>query len=314
MKLNDRYNREFKKLRVSLTNLCNLSCVYCVPDGKETTKLTSRFSDKNRVLATIKDLNAHLSLEKIRLTGGEPLLHPEIKEIIEGIANLGIEQISITTNGIGMSEKIIELKSLGLTSVNISLDASTDHTFEQITGFNKFDKVISAVEKCVETGLEVKLNSVILKGQNEDEILPLLDFAQKTGIEIRFLELMKMGKVKSYFDHFYISADDIVQQISTQYSVIETGRPETSTTRYYELNTGYRFGIIQNESKPFCKDCDRLRLGSDHKLYGCITAEEGIEIPTETNRLDWETTLGLAMNQKQDVFKGSQTSMITIGG
>jgi len=309
---NDKYNRTFKKLRISLTNLCNLSCVYCVPDGKETTKLTSRFAETDKVLKTVSELHDRLNLEKVRLTGGEPLLHPEIENIISGLNRIGIPDISVTTNGVGMSGKVARLKEHGLSSVNVSLDASTESAFQEITGFNKYQNVLSAIETCLNVGLKVKLNTVILKGNNTDEILPLLDFAQNYKIEIRFLELMRMGKIQSYFDHFYFSAGDIINTISKSYKVETVGRPESSTTRYYKLESGYKFGIIQNESAPFCKDCDRLRLGSDHKLYGCITAKKGISTPKDND--DWGKVLNDALAQKQEIFMGSSTPMITMGG
>lgn len=312
MNLNDKYARSFKKLRVSLTNLCNLACVYCVPDGKDFKKENSRFVHVDKMLSIVKSVHNKLDLEKLRLTGGEPLLHPEIKKIISEVKKIGVPEISITTNGVGMSSKVAELKSLGLDSVNVSLDASTEHKFELITGFNKYQKVLSAIDKCLEVGLKVKLNTVVLSGKNQDEILPLLDFAKSRGVEIRFLELMRMGKVKSYFDHFYFSAEEIVKEINKKYQVKEVGRTHSSTTRTYELSNGYSFGIIQNESKPFCKDCDRLRLGSDHKLYGCITAEKGIVVPENESSL--EEALQLALEQKQEVFSGSEIDMITIGG
>lgn len=314
MELQDKYGRRFKKLRVSLTNNCNLSCVYCVPDGKTAEKQSSRFAQTDQILTTVSNLNRELKLDKVRLTGGEPLLHPEIESIISGLKKIGLPEISITTNGIGMSDKVMHLKELGLSSVNVSLDASNESAFEAITGFNKYEKVLSAIDKCISVGLDVKLNTVILKGKNEDEILPLLEFAKSRGVEIRFLELMRMGKVNSYFEHFYVSANAIVSVIAKKYKVQEVGRDDSSTTRTYELIDGYRFGIIQNESKPFCKDCDRLRLGSDHKLYGCITSNKGINVPEKGGDESWATVLQQAMDQKQDVFVGSETSMITIGG
>jgi GTP 3',8-cyclase len=313
--LDDKYGRSFKKLRVSLTDSCNLACKYCVPEGLKAEELLGAYSDTTKTIETIQALKNQLGLEKIRFTGGEPLLHKGIVKIIAASKSMGFEEIAITSNGLGVSDNLIQMIDAGLDSINISLDASNATVFESITGFNRFEKVMKALDKCKGTPLKVKLNTVILKGMNEDEILPLLDYAQNNKIEIRFLELMKMGKMNSYFDHYFYSAEEIKNNISRSYTLKENGRPDSSTTRYYQLENGYKFGIIENESTPFCKDCDRLRLGSDLKLYGCITATEGIEVlDVLGNEPILQTRLQSAMNQKQDSFIGSVKSMIKVGG
>lgn len=311
----DKYNRQFKKLRVSLTDSCNLACKYCVPDGLVAEELDGKFSDVDELITCIAALKGQLQLDKIRFTGGEPLLHKKIVEIVTRVKAMGFKEIAITTNGIGVDDNLKQLIAAGLDSINISLDASNATVFETITGFNRFEKVMKALEICSKTDIKVKLNTVILKGINDDEILPLLDYAQQNKFEIRFLELMKMGKMKSYFDHYYYSVKAIKEKISTQYHLEEIGRPESSTTRYYQLPNGYQFGIIENESTPFCKDCDRLRLGSDLKLYGCITATEGVDIKEfASDKEQLSAQLQKAMNQKQEMFLGSDKSMIKVGG
>lgn len=315
MNLVDPQGRTFKKLRVSLTNTCNLACKYCVPDGIQVENLTKTFVDTQATLQSISSLHKRLSLQAVRLTGGEPMLHPHIEQLIEGIREMGIPKIAMTTNGTTNAQILPKLVSAGLTSINVSLDASSDQTFKSITGHQRYAKVIEWISLCVAMGVEVKLNTVILKGMNEHEILPLLDYSMTHGVELRFLELMRMGKVNSYFEHFYISADEIKEQISSKYKLTEIGRSTHSTTRTYQLANGYEFGMIQNETQPFCSDCDRLRLGSDLKLYGCITAQNGIDISTHLDdELQMTAKLEQALAQKQQVFTGSSKSMIQIGG
>lgn len=315
MNLVDAQGRTFKKLRVSLTNTCNLACKYCVPDGVQVENLTKTFSNTETTLKSIEALHGLLKLDAIRLTGGEPMLHPDIQQLVQGISDLGITNIAITTNGTTQSEILSELVRAGLTSVNVSLDASSDKTFQAITGYKRYAKVMEWIDRCLALGVQVKLNTVILRGMNEHEILPLLDYAMSNEVELRFLELMRMGKVSSYFDHFYISAEEIKDQIGSKYALKELGRPKSSTTRIYKLANGYEFGMIENETQPFCSDCDRLRLGSDLKLYGCITAESGIDISTHLeDELQMTAKLEQALAQKQQVFSGSSKSMIEVGG
>jgi len=310
--LEDKYHRSFRKLRVSLNNVCNLACKYCIPEGIKAEELDKTFAETEEILRKVTLIHKAVNLEKVRLTGGEPMLHQGVEQLIRGFKSIGIPHVSITSNGLALDEKIDQLVVAGLDSVNISLDASNESVFEQITGYNRFARTIKSIDRCLKSGISLKLNSVILKGINESEIIPLLDYAIKHGIELRFLELMKMGKVSSYFETFYLSSEDILNHIKTKYKVEEIGRPESSTTRYFRIGESYKLGLIQNETKPFCSDCDRLRLGSDLKLYGCITAEKGVSLDDDT--IDLNKALQLAMNQKQDVFIGSKRSMIKTGG
>lgn len=310
----DVYGRTFKTLRVSLTEVCNLGCVYCVesiPKWKERRK-----ESPTELLGSIKALHSVLDLEVVRLTGGEPTIYRNILPLVEAISNLGI-CVKMTTNGLLLLSLAEPLKRAGIRSINVSLDAIDLTTFRKVARNDGLPKIIAGIDKALEAGIEVKLNAVILKGWNEDQIVPLLEFAKSRNITIRFLELMRMGHLYSeQFEELLVPQDKILATISTHYSILELPRSKSSTANYWQLGNGYKFGIIANESEPFCSDCDRLRLDSNGNIYGCLSEK------TPVNILDYlhdisalEGKLEEALLHKQPVrFKGSKLTMMEIGG
>jgi cyclic pyranopterin phosphate synthase len=198
----------------------------------------------------------------------------------------------------------------------VSLDAADSETFYKVTRRKNFDKVVSGIEEARRLGMEVKLNAVIMRRLNHDQILPLLSFANERGLTIRFLELMKMGYIQQAFDQFFFSQEEILSTISDSYSFIKIQREKASTANYWLTNSGQKFGIIANESEPFCSDCDRLRIDSYGNIYGCLSNPEPISFFNEINN-DGEIIKKLqsALAQKQSVrFSGSKLSMQYIGG
>ncbi|WP_299250282.1 GTP 3',8-cyclase MoaA [uncultured Cytophaga sp.] len=311
--IQDLFGREFKTLRVSLTSLCNMSCVYCVAPGSihETTnknKLTT-----TEYLSIIGKIHAKVGLKTIRLTGGEPLLFSEINLLIKGIVELGITDIKLTTNGLRLLSKIDDLVTAGLRSINISLDALDPTVFKNITNVSNIRLVLDGVDAAVNKGVEVKINTVVLKGINDHQIIPLLEYASSRNIAIRFLELMKMGYLHyNETDHFF-SMQEIVDKIASVTSIAKMDRATSNTATYWQTSKGVVFGIIANESEPFCSDCNRLRLDSFGNIYGCISATEGIAI----NNVEGDglvDSLNRALHQKQQRFTGSEISMKHIGG
>jgi cyclic pyranopterin phosphate synthase len=309
----DTFGREFKTLRVSLTSLCNMACVYCVTPGvaqsfpKESVLTTTEY------LSIIEKIHAQVGLKTIRLTGGEPLLFSEIALLIKGIVSLGITDIKLTTNALRLSSMLDELMAAGLKSINISLDALDPSVFRAITKVKNIRLVLDAIESAIEKGLEVKINTVVLRGINDHQIIPLLEYASSRKIAIRFLELMKMGYLHyNETDHFY-GMDEIVEKIASVTSIAKMDRASSNTATYWQTSKGVVFGVIANESEPFCSDCNRLRLDSFGKIYGCISATQGIDIKKhdEINMLD---ALQTALAQKQQRFTGSEISMKYIGG
>lgn len=313
-------NRQFKKLRISLTDHCNLACTYCVEDesGHHTKiKNGQQQLSVDKFKSIIESLHQQLNLETVRLTGGEPLLFENIVPLISEIKNIGIPHIGLTTNGYYLKHYAGKLKRAGLDSINVSLDAMDADVFKSMTRKPLLKKTLEGIETAVRYGFEVKINSVVLKGKNESEIIPLLNFAKKLNIPIRFLELMKMGYLHYDYKKYFFSQQEMLDKIETIYAHHPLARDKSATSNYWELDGHtYSFGIIANETVPFCEDCNRLRLDSYGNIYGCISSSVGIPlinspVITENLKLD----LDKAMAQKQPLrFVGSELSMQFLGG
>lgn len=315
----DSYGRKFTKLRVSLTSQCNFSCLYCTgvdheqkPENAASEHLSGA---SEKLIATIQKLHQHSHFESIRLTGGEPLLNPDVVMIVEAISKMGIDDIRLTTNGFLLPKFSHQLAKAGLKSVNVSLDAITPEVFVVMARRNGVQQVIKGIDKALEAGLKVKLNAVIMKNRNDKEIMPLLQFANNKGLIIRFLELMKMGPLHHTVHQWLMTQDDILQVIQKQHNTTPIPRKDGSTANYWQLDNGQVFGIIANESAPFCSDCNRLRLDASGKIYGCISNNNGIEVATIKSPLQITEALQKAMSQKQLLkFSGTELSMQAIGG
>ena len=315
----DQYQRTFKTLRISLTNVCNLGCVYCV-QGEEPRKdipLKNAPLSLAQLLQTVSELKNVLPLDAIRLTGGEPTLYKELIPLIQGLNNLCISNIKMTSNGYLLAGMVPKLVAAGLKEVNISLDAMDADVFYKVSQRKDLNRVLNAIEQCISHGIAVKLNAVIMNGLNDSQILPLLHYAKKNNIAVRFLELMKMGYYYSHeFEKYFFAEKNILETIAANFSYRKEERITGATANYWTTEEGHRFGIIANESSPFCGDCDRLRLDSNGNIFGCLS--ENTAVPIHDALGDKEELLKrlkLALSHKQVVrFKGSKLEMIAIGG
>lgn len=315
--LADIYNREFKTLRVSLLSRCNLSCVYCTmgEDEVKENNLHQHLAPADFLLQQIKKLHDVLNLDTIRLTGGEPLLYHELTELIKGIKKLGIEKIKLTTNGFLLERLAQPMKDAGLQSINVSLDAVEEDIFFLMSKRNLVQKVLDGIDAAIAAGLHVKINSVIMKGINENQIIPLLDFAFERNISIRFLEIMAMGYLHDTSDKYLFTQHEMLDVISSKYNFSRIKRATASTANYWQTEEGKTFGIIANESEPFCQDCNRLRLDSSGNIYGCLSSNHPIELNMSDDEPALISKLQQAMHQKQRTkFTGSDLSMLKIGG
>jgi GTP 3',8-cyclase len=355
MEIKDSHGRSFKTLRISLTNSCNLACTYCVDASKEHPKQgkmpekTSQLSDEaynksffentksgemdafylkpsvlgdqQKVLSfkdlyyTIKALIKTLHITTIRLTGGEPLLYPNIYKLIQLLSNLRVK-IKLTTNGVLLSNFVKIVKPAHIDSLNVSIDALDAAVFFQITKRKNLDKVLNGIDEALSRGIKVKLNCVVIKNVNESQVLPLLEYAKEKKVPIRFLEIMNMGHLLYQKESFLVTQQQILDIIAAQYVISPLDREPSATASCWQTNDGYVFGIIANESNPFCNDCNRLRLDSYGNVYGCLSNEHGIAIAPYIHDKDKVfQLLTYALSQKQPVkFKGSALSMLDIGG
>ena len=276
--MKDKYGREIDYLRISLTDKCNLRCIYCMEEKgndffDEEEKLT-----KNEICKIVNGCSK-LGIKKIRLTGGEPLVRKDIVELVEAINKIeGIEEIYITTNGILLEDKVKKKKKAGLKGVNISLDSLKVEMFNKLTRLGELKKVLNSIDKCLEHGINVKLNVVMIKGMNEDEILDFVNLTLDKNIDVRFIELMPIG-VGSKFKG--VSNEEIIKIINENYIDIEevkknkNGGPAT----YIKIKDAKgKVGFISAISNCFCEECNRIRLTSEGFLKQCLHYNYGIDL------------------------------------
>jgi GTP 3',8-cyclase len=318
IEVSDKYGRTFKTLRVSLINTCNLGCVYCTY-GNDEAKENYRSSKENALTLnelslSIKQLNSVLNLETIRFTGGEPLLYKELPELIRSVNALGISDLKLTTNALLLETMAQDLKDAGLKSINVSLDAFDEDIFYKMSRRSGVNRILTGIDAAVKAGLEVKINSVIMRGINESQVMPLFSYAASKGLTIRFLEIMAMGHLHGKADDYFYSQEEILSTLSVHHQFRRLDRKNSSTANYWITDEGYTFGVVANETEPFCSDCNRLRLDSYGNIYGCLSSNHPISIKNISND-ELVCKLQQALAQKQTIrFAGSELSMMHIGG
>jgi cyclic pyranopterin phosphate synthase len=317
--IKDHLGRTFKTLRISLINTCNLACTYCSYSNEERGKNLS--ADKGNALkpkelmSLIVKLHERLNFSTIRFTGGEPLLYKELPALIKGARSLGITDLNLTTNGLLLQKQIPALKAAGLTAINVSLDATDPMTFFMMARRHGLDQTLKGIDAALNAGIAVKINSVLMKGMNHSQVIPLLKYAADKQIIIRFLEIMAMGHLHGKADEYFFSQQEILQLISTQYRFSPIQRKHGATANYWQTEEGNIFGIIANESQPFCTDCDRLRLDVYGNVYGCLSSNHPVPINENLESAELDNRLREALAQKQSTkFTGSKLSMLHIGG
>lgn len=318
----DAQGRRFRNLRVSLTAACNYACTYCVPNGQRLQAARHEL-DADELIKAVRLLIQAGGVEKLRITGGEPLLSPKFDTFLPAVMDLGLADVAVTTNGQLLPRKADVVIRSGLRRINISLDTLDASRFASIARSGDLATVLSGVEAMVEAGLKVKINMVPMRTANGDQILPMLDYCLDRGIELRYIELMKMGHLNHdpVFHRDFIGMDDILAMIGERYEFTRTDAPYDSTSvRYRVPDRGY-FGIIANESAPFCSSCTRLRLSSNGHIYGCLSSTASHDIrallalPEHQALARMQSVLLGALADKQPVaFTGEVTVMKFIGG
>jgi len=313
----DLHGRNINKLRISLTEVCNMACTYCVTSLSDHRRIPDELST-DQMLRLVRMLKEHAGIEKVRLTGGEPLLYPNLIPVISGIREMGIGNIGMTTNGQLLAKKVKALVEAGLQNVNLSLDSLEPEKFKRLGRVGKLHKTLEGIEECMKIGLRVKVNMVVVKGENEDEIVKMLEYGVRLGVEIRYLELMEMGPLYKIDDFKLVTMHEILERISTRYTVQPVSAEVDSTSLRYWVPGGY-FGIIPNNSAPFCSTCSRLRLTSNGQLIGCLSNPAPLSIRHLLDHPDPQEPLQKlvqkSISYKQDAaFTGSALVMSRIGG
>ncbi|XOV81775.1 MAG: GTP 3',8-cyclase MoaA [bacterium] len=318
----DRLGRQFRNLRLSLTAACNYACTYCVPDGKRLLAANAEL-EADDMLRAVSLLIDTAGIDKLRITGGEPLLSPKFDAVLPQIMQMGLADVSLTTNGQLLPRKAPLIIEAGLQRINISLDTLDARTFRDIARSGDLATVLKGIDLMLDAGIRVKLNMVPMRGKNDHQILPMLEYALARGIELRFIELMNMGHLQgnALFERQFFGMDEILALIAEQYEFTRADAPLDSTAARFNISSRGTFGIIANESEPFCRTCSRLRLSSNGKLYGCLSnaksydLREILTLPEPLAIAQLQSVLGNALADKQlSSFRGEVTVMKFIGG
>ncbi len=274
----DKLNRKIEYMRISVTDRCNLRCVYCMPkDGVEYTPHEQILSYEE-IIRLCKCI-VNLGIKKIKITGGEPLVRRDIIELIRDIKKIdGIEEVTITTNGVLLYDMAEELYKAGIDAINISLDTLQRDKFFKITRRDEFDKVTKAIEKAMNLGIKVKINCLAIKEHNLDEIINIVKYSKDYSIDVRFIELMPIGYGKNYTG---ISNEEIISLLEKEYGHFEkvTQKRGNGPAVYYS-NEKFKgcIGLISAITNEFCETCNRVRLTANGFLKLCLHYNKGIDL------------------------------------
>ncbi|MDM3884545.1 radical SAM protein [Pseudomonas sp. BCRC 81390] len=319
----DRQGRRFRNLRVSLTAACNYACTYCVPDGKRLVAAQDELPAASLARGVAYLIEA-AGIERLRITGGEPLVSPRLENFLAAVARLELNDISLTTNGQLLTRKLPQLQAAGIRRLNVSLDTLDPRAFRRIARGGDLASVLAGMEQAGALGMQVKVNMVPMRGHNLDQVLPLLDYCLARGFELRFIELMRMGHLARDHNAFlqqFVGLDQLLALIADKHAFAQVDAPLDATALRYQIPGKGHFGVIANESLPFCRSCSRLRLSSTGWLHGCLSSGSRhfvgdlLEKPRHQALPALQRLLVKALADKQDVaFSGDVMVMKVIGG
>ncbi|WP_374724665.1 GTP 3',8-cyclase MoaA [Calidifontibacillus erzurumensis] len=286
-KIFDTLKRPLKDLRISVIDRCNFRCVYCMPKelfGDDFPFLPQYEMLTFEEIERITSIFVSLGVEKIRLTGGEPLLRKDLPHLVERLNHIdGVKDIALTTNGVHLSKYAQQLKDAGLHRVNVSLDSLDDKQFGKINGRNvKVSTVLKGIEAAEKAGLFIKVNMVVKKGMNEDQIIPMAKFFKEKNITLRFIEFMDVGNSNGWDLSQVISKKEIVEMIAKEMPLqpLDPNYFGEVASRYRYVDSKTEIGIISSVTDSFCSSCTRIRLSADGKIYTCLFADKGFDVRT----------------------------------
>lgn len=270
----DSYGRSHNNLRVSVTDRCNLRCFYCMPEHDpefmpKASLLT--FEEIERVVR----VGTTLGIDRVRLTGGEPLVRRELHKLVAALVNVpGIRDVGLTTNGIFLAEQAQLLRDAGLSRLNISLDALDPETFRKMTRRDGFDRVLEGIQVAKQTGfLPIKLNAVSVRGLTEDQIVPFGEMARQGDVDVRFIEFMPLDAENEWERDKVLFAHEIIKILEAEFGPLDPvpGSDSRAPATHYQFRDGRgRIGLIASVSRPFCASCNRFRLTADGRLRNCL--------------------------------------------
>lgn len=283
--IKDKRTRTLRDLRISVTDRCNFRCRYCMP--KEIFGADYPFLEREEILSfeeitRLAGIFSEFGVEKIRLTGGEPLLRRNLPALIESLYNVsGIKDIALTTNGVFLPKHAKALKQAGLTRVNVSLDSLNDEVFMKINDVGRGVKpVLDGIRAAQGEGLKVKVNMVVKKGLSDNEIMPMVHYFKREGITLRFIEFMDVGTTNGWNYKDVISKKEIHDLINSHYPLepVEPGYVGEVAKRYRYSGTDTEVGFISSVTESFCTSCNRARVSTDGKLFTCLFAQSGFDL------------------------------------
>lgn len=318
-KMTDQLGRKIDYLRISITDRCNLRCRYCMPaDGVENKSHQEILSYED--LIKVVKVAIKFGIKKIRITGGEPLVRLGVEDFIADLNQLDLEDISMTSNAVLLADKAEDLKKAGLDRINISLDSLNEKKFKEITRRDNFQEVWAGIQKALEVGLKpVKLNVVVMRGFNDDELFDFVELTKKFNLNVRFIEYMPLGG-EAEADKF-MSSKEIKKLIKTKYQLFKANTKGSGPAKYFKVaGAKGTIGFISALSEHFCSSCNRLRLTADGKLKPCLASDLEISIPKKLTEQNIEKAYLKALNLKPSCHnldfndQSQKRTMSQIGG
>ena len=276
----DRLRRPLSNLRLSVTDRCNLRCQYCMPE-RDYIWLPRRDILDFEEISRLVDVFAELGVDRVRLTGGEPLVRRNLPELVRLLASkASLRDLALTTNGVLLSDQAAALRDAGLHRVTVSLDTLVRERFERLARFDELPRVLAGIEAAARAGFSpLKIDTVVIRGVNDDELLPLIAYARDVGAEVRFIEYMDVGGATLWSREKVVSRAEMLESIGRALGEAQELPPEGSAPAdRFRLPDGTVFGIISSTTSPFCRSCDRSRLTADGLWYLCLYATKGIDL------------------------------------
>jgi len=327
MPLHDKFGRQITDVRISVTDRCNFRCVYCRSADPENYRPEEELLTWDELVRVARVLRG-MGLEKVRVTGGEPMVRPGVVEFIARLRDLGFPDLSMTTNGQLLAERCEPLVRAGLQRINISLDSLDAEKFERVTRTRKFQSVMDGIHAAQGSALKpVKVNAVLVRGLNDDEVEAFAELARRTGIVMRFIEFMPLDADRHWSRELVVPAAEVRRRIEARWPLEQIPHAVSETARKFRFADGApgEIGLISPVTEPFCGHCSRIRVTADGKLRTCLFSQEDHDLrPLVRNgasdeklagyieRMVMEKEAGHRINEPD--FKPPSRTMVFIGG
>jgi len=321
--IQDLYARPLRNLRVSVTDRCNLRCAYCMPE-QDYVWLPREDVLQFEEIEKLVDVFLTQGVDKVRLTGGEPLLRRDVPVLVRHLAKrAAIRDLAMTTNGVLLADHARSLRDAGLHRLTVSLDTLRHDRFRDLARFDELDRVKEGIASAASVFGELKIDTVVIRGVNDDELVDLIEFGREHHAEVRFIEYMDVGGATQWSMERVVSKAQILDLIAARYgAAVALDEESSAPARRYRLSDGTVFGIIASTTAPFCADCDRSRLTADGMWYLCLYATEGIDLRhslrSGSSPDAIATMLRAAWEQRRDrgaedrLASGARTSLIPL--